>query len=155
MSPRRLFRPSPIAPLEVRTAPSHLGHPAAHHVAVHHAVKVHVAATPAVGAANGPVVGGTIGTGAGATLNPTTTYLLPVSAYGSGVAGNPYGGLSNSATINNLDGGTATLPGAGPGTAANGLIGPGLASSATLGTPLDGAATIAVGSGLSGFVVGR
>lgn len=124
MRPRRAFQPSLSTALEGRMAPGGLGLPAHHaaHVKPHvqkarvprPVARAHPAAkaepTPAarivaVDAGTGPVVGGTIGTGAGATLDPTFTYLLPVAAFGEGVAGNPYGGLSNGPTINSLNGG--------------------------------------------------
>ena len=172
MPRRRPYRPLPLDLLEGRTAPSHAVHSLAHHDAAHpkpkvrHSVRVQPATeatTRAVDAGTGPVVGGTVGTGAGATLDPTSTYLAPVSAFGVQVAGNPYGGQSDAATIDAINGGvginsgvlTGTVgsfntldAGNGLGTTANALVSPGLAATASLPTPLDGSATIPAGSAL-------
>ena len=145
MRPRRAFQPSLSTALEGRLAPGRVGLVSLHAAHVkpqvqkarvpRPAAKPHPAAkapiipaaqTDAVDAGTGPIVGGTVGTGAGATFDPTSTYLFPVAAFGEGVAGNPYGGLSNGPTINSLNGGgpgnANTLnSGFGPGTSTFGL----------------------------------
>jgi len=160
MRPRRAFRPSPPDPLERRDTPGRLAGGHAHHLRTHrHPRQVHphpivaAAATvnmQAVDAGTGPVVGGTAGTGAGATLNTASTYLNPVAPYASTDqnTGTTYGGSTSSATVNSLNNGPAPGPlgsfstlqsGLNLGTAANGLDGPssptsGLGSTATLAT---------------------
>ncbi len=172
MRPRRAFRPLPPDPLEGRETPGRVSGLLAHHLKAHR----HPRATPpqhtrtvaailntqAVGTGTGPVVGGTAGTGDGATLNIAFTYLSPVAPYANPdqSAGTSYGGSTSSATINTLNNGPGldavnglaagtlgsfnTLPtGLNLSTVANSLDGPAFPISG-----LGGSASLSTGAGI-------